>query len=370
MAILEVLWDVAFLKFDTQARRVTLRPKFIYWLLRYWQNGSRLAAWIAATSQATGARVILGMDNFDLNQHSKSGPTLYEELGRIIPGVEILSIQHGQELRRFTPGNQKKHVKLLCWGDWVSENYPKFGRTEDEFVSVGALVDGLYRRERPLKIDKNVEICFISTIKEESWWGAVIGERRAGYEALVMYLKNFSERTGMVPHIALTIDRDQNSEQDETSLERQWFIERLGENLIFSNPKLFFGLTAPTIGQTREPLHVKERYSTYYLCDTSRVTLGMTSSVLWESFGRGNRVLAVNLTDNPIYDFPIPGIWSMRQPTYSEFENRLQELLHMPDEQWERDSREARNHLMTYSPDCPPHAAINREIKRALGQIV
>jgi hypothetical protein len=185
----------------------------------------------------------------------------------------------------------------------------------------------------------------------------------------VKYLKSFLESTGIVPYIALTIDRDQNSEQDESLLERQWFINRLGESLVFSDPKLFFGRMAHSVGQTREPLHVKERYSTYYLCDTSKVTLGMTSSVLWESFGRGNKVLAVNLTDNATFDFPIPGIWSMKQPTYNEFENRLQELLQMSDEQWEQVSREARNHLMTYNPDCPPHVAINQEIKRALGQI-
>jgi hypothetical protein len=368
MAILEVLWDVEFLRLDTQDRRVTLRPKFIYWLLRYWQKGSRLAAWIAATSQVTGARVILGMDNFDLNQHSKSGPTLYEELGSILPNVEILSIQHGQELRRFTPSDRKKRVKLLCWGDWVSENFPKFGRTEGEFVSVGALVDGLYRKERPAAIEKDVKICLISTIKDRTWWGSEIGERRSGYESLVEYLRLFAQARGISPHVALTIRRDQNTELDEVTIERNWFLERLGGEINFTEPKLIFGSPHPQIGELRQPKHIFERYSTYYLCDRSEVTLGMTSSVLWESFGRGNKVLAVNLTDNPIYDFPIPGVWSMRQPTYAKFENRLQELLRMPDEQWEQESREARNHLMTYNPDCPPHVEINQEIKRALAR--
>lgn len=312
--------------------------------------------------------MILGMDNFDLNQHSKSGLTLFEELGKILPSVEILLIQHGQELRRFGPSNRKKRVKLLCWGDWVSENFPKFGRTEGEFVSVGALVDGLYRKERPAAIEKDVEICVISTIKDDTWWGSEIGERRSGYESLVEYLRLFAQARRISPHVALTIRRDQNTELDEVTIERNWFLERLGGEINFTEPKLIFGSPHPQIGELRQPKHIFERYSTYYLCDRSEVTLGMTSSVLWESFGRGNKVLAVNLTDNAIFDFPIPGIWSMRQPTYNEFENRLQELLQMSDAQWEQVAQEARNHLMTYNPDCPPHVAINQEIKKALAR--
>jgi hypothetical protein len=342
-----------------------LRPGFLIAIARHLRRASRLAAWIAAVVECTGSKVLVGMDNFDLNQHTAGGETLFEELGRLLPAVSILSIQHGQELRRFSAGRPKKRVTLLCWGSWVADRYPQFGRNEQSYVPVGPLVDGLYRAIRPKHIIKDVDLCFVSTVKGPEWWGSVIGERQSGFEILASYLRRYSNRHSLIPHIALTIDRDQNGE-DEYPHERQWFLDRLGENIRFTEPKLIFGTSDASDASHRSPEYVKERYSTYYLCDRSEVTLGMTSSVLWESFGRGNKVLAVNCTNNEAYDFPIPGPWSMRQPSYSEFEARLREIQTMSDADWQKVSREARLYLIHQDSQTSPHDAINREIRRAL----
>lgn len=366
MALLDALWDVTFMKFDTQDRRIFLRPKFIFWLLWYLTRASRLAAWLAATARVSGAVVVVGMDNFDLDQHTDTGQTLYHELGSLLEKTRIFSIQHGQDLRRFPVGQETSKVTLLCWGGWVAENFPLFGRREENFLIVGALVDGLYRKERPKEIAKDVKICFVSTVKEDIWWGSIIGERRAGYEALVKYLKLFQDNNGITPHIALTTRRDQNEEIDEVDIERKWFLQRLGNAISFTDPTNLFGINGIQDVSIRKPTHVYERYSSYYLCDRSEVSLGMSSSVLWESFGRGNKILAVNLTDNPIYDFPIPGIWSLRQPTYLEFEIQLRRILEMSDLEWDRESREAREYLISYDPENPPHVAINRKIRESL----
>lgn len=365
-AILRALHDISFLSFDAQDRRIALRPHFLFLLLRNLRSGSRLAAWLAATVQASRARVVIGMDNFDLSQHAKDGRTLYEELGERLKNVKVLSVQHGQELRRFSVGKSKKNVTLLCWGNWVAENFPIYGRGEAKYVPVGALVDGLYRAERPEHIVKDVEICFVSTVKDESWWGSQISERRAGYEALVKFLRTFQDVHGIIPHIALASSRDQNVDHDQNDVEKNWFIERLGPEISFSGPKPLFRVEKSFAGAHPRTEHTYERYSTYFLCDRSKITLGMSSSVLWESFGRGNKILAVNLTDNPIYDFPISGIWALRQPTYSQFEARLKALIAMPDDQWNRESHEASRSLIAYNPNFPPHVTINREVKRWL----
>lgn len=352
---------------NLEARVVYIHPRFLMSLSKYFRRVSRLAAAVLATAECCRARVVVSMENFDLNQHNPGGETLLGELARARPDLKIFSIQHGQELRRFPSGRPTKNVTLLCWGDWVAENFPRMGRNEASYVSVGALVDGLYREMKPLKIEKDVDLCFISTIKGPEWWGASIAERRAGFERLTEYLREFAQRSKLTPHIALTIDRDQN-EGDEVGHERRWFLERLGKNIRFTEPSLIFGGAGVREEAARTPSYVKERYGTYYLCDRSRVTLGMTSSVLWESFGRGNKILAVNLTDNEIYDFPKAGIWTMRQPTYEEFEVRLKMLLELTQAEWDQQSMTARRDLMHYDPQCPPHLAINREIWRALAR--
>jgi hypothetical protein len=359
------LSGITYRDLDLEKRIIYLHPRFLVSLVRNLPRVSRLAAAVSAVAECSKARVLIGMDNFDLSQHSQGGETLFAELARANQKLAILSVQHGQELRRSPLGRSRKRVTLLCWGRWAADHFPKMGRTEDRFVPVGPLVDSLYREARPSAIDKDVDVCFISTVKGPEWWGAVIAERREGYEKLTQYLRRFASRHQVAPHIAMTIDRDQNQEI-EVEYERRWFLERLGSSIGFTEPRLMFGTTGSPDVSCREPSHVKERYSTYYLCDRSQVTLGMTSSVLWESFGRGNKTLAVNLTDNEIYDFPIPGIWSMRQPSYEAFESRLLELLHMGDDDWMRISGESREYLMHYDLQCPPYRAINAEVRRCL----
>jgi len=355
------LTGIKYRDLDLEKRLIYMHPRFLVALGRSLLRVSRLAASVSAVAECSKAQVIIGMDNFDLSQHNQGGETLFAELARANPRLKILSVQHGQELRRYPLGQPRKNVTLLCWGNWVADHFPKMGRTEDTFVPVGPLVDSLYRAVRPSVIDKDVDICFVSTIKGPEWWGEVINQRREGYEKLTQYLRRFASRHRVSLHVAMTIDRDQNKE-NEVDHERRWFLERLGPAVSFTEPRLMFGTAVSLDAPNREPSHVKERYSTYYLCDRSKVTLGMTSSVLWESFGRANRTLAVNLTDNEIYDFPIPGIWSMRQPSYEEFESRLLELLHMSDDEWIRVSGESSKYLIRHDPECPPHRAINEEI--------
>lgn len=361
----KALSGVSTYEIDLSDRIIFVHPRFLVELFSRLTSTSRLVAWISALIKCTGAQAVVTMDNFDIGRHNSSGTTLLEEVGESLLNISIFSIQHGQELKRFHLGRPQKRVTLLCWGSWVADNFPRFGRNEQRFVPVGPLVDGLYRAIRPKNLPKNNRLCFISTIKGHEWWGDRIGERRQGFEILTTYLRKYSERHQIVPNIALTIDRDQN-DVDEYPLERKWFTDRLGENIIFAEPKHIFGSADLADANYRIPEYVKERYSTYALCDRSIITLGMASSALWESFGRGNKILAVNCTDNDVYDFPVPGIWSMRQPTYDAFETRMNELTAMSDQDWELVSRDARQYLIHYDSESPPHVAINREIRRAL----
>lgn len=351
---------------DLNDRTIWVHPKFLFHLIKYSLTTSRLAAMVLANISCREVAVVLAMDSFDLSQHTQGGASLFEEITAVNHKVKAFLVQHGQELRRLPSDRPNKRVVLLCWGDWVADNFPRFGRREIEYKSVGALIDGLYRESRPAEIEKDVDIAYVSTIKGPDWWGNDIGERRAGYEKLTVYLRDFASRHTCKLHIGLTIDRDQN-DGDEELQERSWFLQRLGNQIEFTSPSLVFGDTDSSSGPPRIASHVKERFGTYFLSDRARITLGMSSSVLWESFGRGNKILAVNLTDNEAYDFPIPGRWSLRQPSYREFETQLLDLLEMSQEEWMKQTERARHYLMHYDHLCPPHCLISREVRRAIG---
>ena len=341
-----VLDGTNFLNVDLANPFLSLQPRFLWYLIFQRPSRSRLARWIIAVTKTSRAKAVLAMDNFNVGHHHRQKRLLLDELSAAMRKTSVIAIQHGQELRRLPIQGQKSEVVNLCWGNWVARHFPTFGRTEGRFHVVGPLVDSLYREIRPQTITKDVEIVLISTVKDESWWGPEIGDRRMGYEILVEHLKRYLETRKVRCCIALTIDRDQNPSINEAELEKKWFSDRFGTSVEFSDPTKFLGDERYTDGNQRQPRYVKERYSTYFLCDRAKLTLGMSSTVLWESFGRGNKVLSVNSSKNSAYDFPIPGPWSLIDADYDEFEKRVDYLLNLPTEEWDTLSIAARNDLV------------------------
>ena len=362
--------------YNLRKRVIYLRPRFLYYLVRFSLRGSRMSAMLCARLMSQSIGVIIASENHDVpvrtlkrfwNFRSASDrhERLFAEVSALIPGLKFLSVQHGQELRRFPLGQPIINVTLLCWGDWAVRNFPKFGRPEKKFVAVGSLIDGLYRSIRPVEIRKDSTICLVSTVKGKQWWGTEMGERRKGYEILVEQLSQFARETNSGIQVALTIDRDQFG-PDDADLERKWFIERLGSNIIFTEPSVMSGIPGVALQGRTAPNYVRERYATYFLCDRSILTIGMASSVLWESFGRGNKLLAINHTENPIYDFPIGGIWSMRKPNYDQFSDRLHALLEMTESEWLSVSQRDRLDLISTNTQALPQEEINRILREAI----
>lgn len=361
----ECLHGINYLAIDLKNPMIFFDLRFLLSLLRANLRVSRLAAWVTAIAHASGSRVVLTMDNFDTNFHHQGHKTLLHEISTVCGKSELLSIQHGQDLRRSSPNDSTKNVTLLCWGDWVRDNFPLFGRTEAKYVAVGALVNDLYLQIRP-RVSKRNPLLLVSTVKDETWWGDEGGERQRGYGELVEFVNAFSRDRSIRPVVALTIDRDHNPTLNEAELEQGWFKNRLNGNVQFTEPRSLFGSGGPFGSPARAPRYPKERYATYFLSDCSEVTIGMSSTVLWESFSRGNKILSVNPTSNDTYNFPVDGIWSLQKPSFKEFSSRLEWILKMDDEEWDELSKQAREYLI-----CPPNTEsvadrINREIRNHL----
>lgn len=350
---------------DLQKPRIFLNLRFLWKIVRALPQTSKLAAWVVAFTYASNASVLLTMDNFDNSNHQPGQASLLEEVSKVLKSCRIFSIQHGQELRRMPTNRDRKDVTLLCWGDWARENFPKFGRNEARLVPVGALVNDLYLRIRP-DVSIKHHVLFVSTVKDESWWGQSIGERREGYELLASYLRRFCEKFELRPTIALTIDRDHNPDLREDELEREWFESRFSGNVEFSHPGSLFGRSGDGEQGDRAPKYRKERYATYFASDCSRITIGMSSTVLWESFARGNRILSVNLTSNESFDFPIHGTWSLSKPSYEEFERRVRDIIEMTDEDWNRVSLGPRRFLVRQEVGKTSIDLIRAEIMREI----
>lgn len=355
--------------YDPAKREMYLVPGFMWNFLCFWRRtrSPQQAAALAFLKSAK-TRVVCTMENFDMGPLNQEGLRWSMVFRQHLPGLQLLKIQHGFELRR-RPVSEVRFGSLAVWGQYSADWFPRFGRDESNYFVVGALKDSRYRALRTsIKIPSLEAICLISTVKSDEWWGPPTTVRRRGYDALVDYVARFVASEQMQLAVALTIDRTSNDGENQSDLERNYFFERFGAEIIFPDVSKRFGGLLSDEDESDVLGSQNERYSTYVLSDSCRLTIGAASSSLWEAFGRGNRVLAVNLTSEASLDFAIPGIWFLKEPTYEQFANRCRQILSMTDAEYDALSANAREYLMHYNPDDTPEEKIRSLLSKMLDE--
>jgi surface carbohydrate biosynthesis protein len=99
---------------------------------------------------------------------------------------------------------------------------------------------------------------------------------------------------------------------------------------------------------------------------SSHVVVGDNSSILVEAFGRGNRILSVNMSNYSERDFPVLGLWSMRLPTYGEFVDRLDMIRGLSKDEWRKETRGHPKNLVAFDSDMTTQEVLRRVISQLL----
>lgn len=364
--LLRALTQLSPTNFDPKNRVLFLLSwRFLWNFVRFLKLTRRpQQAATLAFLRAADTRVICTMENYDKILEQPLGLRWSSLIRRYLPHIHFVKVQHGQDLRRNPVGAKTGEV-LAVWGQFSADWFPTFGRTESHFVVTGALQDSRYRSlVASASIHEKWDYCIVSTVKSQEWWGPVLTTRRSGYEKLMSFVAASTGQSTLA--IALTVDRFTIDGENQAQLEREYFLNHFGDRCHFPEVEETFGGVFKTEHTLTSPTSHKERFSSYALTDASRVTIGATGSVLWEAFGRGNRILAVNLTDDPAYDFPIPGPWSMRQPSIDQFAERLQWITDLSDDQYFTMSNDAARYLMHYEEEDPPEMRLQRLVASLL----
>ncbi len=352
--------------YDPKQRLIYLEFQFIWRFLFFWaRTRSAQIAAVLAFLKVAETDVICMMENTDKLASVAKG-LRWSDYFRQFLSVQMVKVQHGQDLRRSGVAKTRYGI-LAVWGASTARTFPSFGRSEEYFVVTGPLQDARYRELRSrLKTPKRRGLCIVSTVKDTEWWGPPVTVRRRGYDALMSYVARYSSDSGLPVSVALTVDRSIQNGEDQAKLERDYFVTRFGNECFFPDTSRSFGglVTDEEIDTFAQSN--KMRFSSYVLTDACELTIGATGSTLWESFGRGNRVLAVNLTDDPAFDFPIAGPWAMRQPSYESFSARCDELRNMSEEEYLRLSATARRDLIHYDECDRPAARLLRLVRLLL----
>lgn len=351
---------------DPKSRLMYLDPHFVYRFFIFWaRTRSAQIATVLAFLKVAKTDVICMMENYDkLVDSAKS--LRWSDYFRQFLSVHLVKVQHGQDLRRSIASKPRYGI-LAVWGTSSARTFPSFGRSEEHFVVTGPLQDARYRELRPrLEVPKRNGLCIVSTVKDTEWWGPPVTVRRRGYDALMSYVARYASDSRLPISVALTVDRTVQNGEDQAELEKSYFITRFGSECFFPDFLRSFGGLVTNKGDDAIAESNKLRFSSYVLSDACELTIGATGSTLWESFGRGNRVLAVNLTDDPAFDFPIPGPWAMRQPSYAAFSARCDELRSMPDDEYSELSVAARNDVIHFDERDRPDVRLRRLVRLLL----
>jgi hypothetical protein len=323
--------------FDPGNREIYIRVDYLAHLLFLWLRNSRRAASLGAYARMVKAKSVIAYDNI---------PELYD-WAKVLPRP-IFIVQHG--MRQLEDDRHviesESNVTFLSWGELQRDEfknglvarYPNSShlRRPKKIIPIGSLRDSMYRAVRGEIAVKQNQICLISQFKGLDGHGLTMPrERQLNLDRTAEFTNQYAIEHNLDVLIALYSDTPELLKK-----EKEWYLEKFGDRCRFNDPAVDF--------------------ATYFATDESVVSIGVHTSVLWEVFGRGGRILACNFTGDNIFTFPIPGPWYLHQGTYLDFSSRLTALRTMSDTDYQRECGDRPRYLISYDSNNPTHQVIGR----------
>lgn len=275
---------------------------------------------------------------------------VFQIAARRFRAARFLAIQNGARLLdRDHPVGRSPQIHLrefACLGRHEIDQYNRHGARVGTYYAIGSLMDSYYRAGRMHGVPavKAFDLCLPSQFKSGAQ--SRFSERLDAFAVLAGHVKRFCESHGTT--LCVPLRKHPETDRAAYEWERQYLERLLGTHAqIFPN--------------------VPGAYTTYELVDRSRVSIGMHTTVLREGFGRGNRVLSCNYSGDPVYTFPLPGPWTLTDPSYDLFEERLSWLLNASDEEYAQVCGDLPSYLISYDEKMPTHLFLQRLIADAVG---
>lgn len=292
------------------------------------------AGYLAAMIEAVKPKIVITYIDNSLH---------YQKVVSVFPQMRFLAIQNGGRLvERDHMSRPVRHRDFACFGQVDVEQYKAYGARVDRYLPIGSLKDAYYRAQYGGAIqEKKFDLCFVSQVKPQH--DKVYPKTMESLSLLASHMSRFAREHGK----SVCVAARRGPGNPNWDWECSWYRERMGADVAI----------LPNSGA---------EYSSYRTIDQSRVSLAMHTTLLREGFGRGARVLSCNYTGDPRYDFPEPGPWSLTDPSYQAFEERLDTILSWSSEEWERVSSKSQKRVMAYEESRPTDAVLREAIRSAL----
>lgn len=281
--------------------------------------------------------------------------------------LHFFAIQNGAryDLKRHLFKFKKKLLKedmtrkffipnFFCFGEFEVDDYKNKNINVQNFLPVGSLRLANFMLEKEINLkQKNYlyDILLVSDgITQET-------DQNFGTEGEVVRMAKFIKYTIKYAsenrkRIIFSLKR-LNSTRNNLEQELKFYKKNLNDfeyDYLISNSTINFK---------------KSKYLTYELMLKSNVTMSSFSTLLRENLSIGRKSLSVNFMENNIFDFPLEGLCKLINCDYDKFQNKLNAILEMSEEDFTAKSNH-KNYLMLYDNKISTIDNIKNKISRYL----
>ncbi len=307
----------------------------------------RTAYFVALVRQFAPRIVITYIDNSELfhdmarADHRRRRYLAIQNAAR----YDVLELTEAAARRIFIP-------EYACFGKYEKELYLGRGAHVERFYPVGSLREAYFRRFRAaaqaFKSERfDYDLC-------------VVAEASPGWD---LRYPGFEDAVGRIAQYAVRLARERGlrlviaGKRDATPQENRADIHSLDAELIWYEK--YIG------NDVRITPRVREQFTTYGLISRSRLSLAMVSTALREGLSRGDRALFCNFSGNPLWDFCVDGIWSLKEDSYEAFAGRVMKILALSDESYAAKTREMVPYVINNDDENPTHVFLEQLIAGA-----
>ena len=272
---------------------------------------------------------------------------LFHTISNVYNDADFYAIQNGLRMRHARNhsdvssrcGSTFKIKNLLCFGEHERELYQRYGHSIAKIHPVGSLKGSYFKTQLARKDEiQTFDLCIISQWRKQVMLEGCHSNFKKAIDIMNTFILKFIVETKISFCVATCLNEKE---------EREYY-------------KNIFGEKSFLVDFNRAGM------STYFAIDKSKVAVTFCSTVGYEAFGWGKKVLFCNFSDDNLYDFPIEGLWSVFKDDYKEFKNKLTCLLETPERDYRQTAEKAASYVMNYNFSYPVHSYLRDIILKRL----
>jgi hypothetical protein len=208
---------------------------------------------------------------------------------------------------------------FFCLGQQDVDLYRSFGHRIDHFYPVGSVRGSHFQLKvlPSLKLRPSQGTCLVSQWMPDFVGQQFLSEHMEGFLNLVDQIKKLDTRFFPI-RIAL---------RSNDPREKQFFKDRLGVPYEFVE-------------------FDRDKFSSYRALEESEIAIAFNSTIAYEAFSCGKKILFVNLSGKSYLDFPKAGFWALNCGEESQLTTKLRILQNMSIAEYQYATREIARYVM------------------------